>query len=88
MNSVSSIFHTFGWGLLILGYVLAFLGSLWIIVLGWQRNILWGVICFLVPAVQLVYVVVYWKESKEAFFLLVAGLGLVILAAVTGVPGR
>lgn len=47
-----------------------------------------GVICFLVPAVQLVYVVVYWKESKEAFFLLLAGLGLVILAALTGVPGH
>jgi hypothetical protein len=85
---VSSIFHTFGWVLLILGYVLAFLGSLWIIVLGWQRNILWGVICFLVAPVQLVYVAVYWKESKEAFFLLVAGLGLVILAAFTGVIAR
>ncbi len=85
---MSSVFHSFGWVFLILGYVLAFLGSLWIIVLGWQRKILWGVICFLVPAVQLVYVAVYWKESKEALFLLLAGLGLVILAALTGVPGR
>ena len=85
---MSSMFHSFGWVLLILGYVLAFLGSLWIIVLGWQRKILWGVICFLVPAVQLVYVAVYWKESKEGFFLLLAGLGLVILAALTGVPGH
>jgi hypothetical protein len=88
MNSMRFIFHTFGWVLLTLGYVRAFLGSLWIIVLGWQRNILWGVNCFLVPAVQLVYVAVYCKESKEASFLLVAGLGLVILAAATGVPGR
>ena len=84
---MSSIFHTIGWVLLILGYVLAFLGSLWIIILGWQRKILWGAICFLVPAVQLVYVAVYWKESKEAFYLLVAGLVLVILAALMGVSG-
>ena len=84
---MSSIFHTIGWVLLILGYVLAFLGSLWIIILGWQRKILWGVICFLVPAVQLVYVAVHWKESKEAFYLLVAGLVLVILAALMGVSG-
>jgi len=85
---VSSIFHTFGWVLLILGYVLAFLGSLWIIVLGWQRSILWGVICFVLPAVQLVYVAMYWKESKEAFYLLAAGLALIIIASLAGVPGR
>ena len=71
-----------------MGYVLAFLGSVWIVTLGWQRNILWGVICFLVPVIQLVYVAVHWKESKEAFFLLAAGGGLVVLAALAGVPGQ
>ncbi|MGA9482905.1 MAG: hypothetical protein WBV48_13330 [Candidatus Acidiferrales bacterium] len=84
---VGSIFHTLGWALLAIGYLLAFLGSLWIIILGWQRNILWGVICFLVPIVQLVYVAAHWKESKDAFFLQIAGLVLVILAALAGVPG-
>ena len=85
---MSSVFHTIGWVLLILGYVLAFLGSVWIVTLGWQRNILWGVICFLVPVIQLVYVAVHWKESKEAFFLLAAGFGLVVLGALAGVPGQ
>jgi len=45
------------------------------------------VICFLFPVIQLVYVAGHWKESKEAFFLQIAGLVLVILAALTGVPG-
>ena len=84
---MGSVFHGLGWTLLILGYLLAFLGSLWIIILGWQRNILWGVICFLVPIVQLVYVAAHWKESKEAFLLQIAGLVLVIIAALAGVPG-
>jgi len=87
LNQMSSIAHVLGWTLLILGWLLAFLGSLWIITLGWQRNVFWGVICFLVPVIQLVYVAAHWKESKEAFFLLVAGLVLVILAALMGVPG-
>lgn len=84
---MGSLVHTLGWILFILGWVLAFLGSLWIITLGWQRNVYWGVICILFPVIQLVYVAAHWKESKEAFFLEVAGLALVILAALTGVPG-
>jgi hypothetical protein len=82
------VVHTLGWVLLALGCLLAFLGNLWIIILGWQRNILWGLVCLLVPITQLVYVAAHWKESKEAFFLLVSGLAMVILAALAGVPGR
>jgi hypothetical protein len=85
---VNSSVHTLGWILLASGSLFAFLGSLWIIILGWQRSILWGLTCFLVPIIQLVYVGAYWKESKEAFFLLLAGLVMVILAALAGVPGR
>ena len=84
---MGSLVHTLGWILFILGWVLAFLGSLWIITLGWQRNVYWGVVCFAFPVIQLVYVAGHWKESKEAFFLQIAGLALVILAALTGVPG-
>ena len=85
---MSSIVHTVGWIFLILGWLFSFLGSLWIIILGWQRNIWWGLICFLLPIVQLVYVAAHWKESKEAFYLLAAGLALIILATLAGVPGR
>ncbi|MGC1647915.1 MAG: hypothetical protein WA741_19000 [Candidatus Sulfotelmatobacter sp.] len=84
---MSSVVHILGWTFLVLGWVLAFLGSVWIIVLAWQRSILWGLICFLLPIVQLVYVAGHWKESKEAFFLHVAGLVLTILAAIARVPG-
>jgi hypothetical protein len=76
-----------GWVLFVLGWVLEFLGGFWIIILGWQRNILWGVVCFFVPIIQLMYVALHWKESKEAFYLQIAGFVLVILAALTGVPG-
>jgi hypothetical protein len=44
-------------------------------------------VCFLIPIVQLVYVAAHWKESKEGFFVQIAGLLLMLLAAITGVPG-
>jgi hypothetical protein len=46
-----------------------------------------GLICFLVPVVQLVYVAAHWRESKEALYLLMSGLAMAILAALTGVLG-
>jgi len=82
----SLAFHAVGWTLFVFGWLFAVLGGLWIIVLGWQRNILWGVICFLVPLAQLVYVAAHWKESREAFWLLVAGLVLIFFAALLGAP--
>ena len=70
--------------LLWLGYALCFLGGLWIIVLAWQKGILWGLACLFVPVLQLVYVALNWKESKSAFFLLILGLAALFLSAVLG----
>jgi hypothetical protein len=67
---------------LCLGYALCFLGGLWIIVLAWQKGILWGLGCLLVPVIQLVYVALNWKQAKSAFFLLVAGLVALLVSAV------
>ena len=64
------------------GYVLTFLGSLWIIVLAWQKGVLWGVGCFVFPFIQLVYVVLNWKQTKQAFFLQLAGFGALILSEI------
>jgi ArsR family transcriptional regulator, arsenate/arsenite/antimonite-responsive transcriptional repressor len=60
--------HSVGLAILILGWVLGLLGTLWVIVLAWQRSVLWGLVCLLVPIVQLVYIVAHWKEAKEGFF--------------------
>jgi hypothetical protein len=84
---VGSVVHTVGWIFCALGWLFAALGSVWIIFLGWQRNIYWGVICFLLPIVQLLYVAGHWEESKDAFYLEIAGLALLAFAAIAGVPG-
>ncbi len=77
--------HTLGWAVLVIGWIVTFLGSLWIIVLGWQRSIVWGIGCFLFPVVQLVYVGLHWKEAKDGFFMILAGFALLILGHGLGV---
>jgi len=66
------------------GYALSFLGGLWIIVLAWQKGILWGLGCLLFPILQLFYVALNWKEAKSPFFLQLAGFGAFILSAAIG----
>ncbi len=78
--------HFLATAFVVLGWTFAFLGSLWIIVLGWQRSVAWGIGCFLLPLVQLIYVGLHWKESKEAFFMILGGFAFMILAHFVGVP--
>ncbi len=66
------------------GYALRFLGGLWIIVLAWQKGIIWGLGCLFFPVLQLIYVALNWKQAKSAFFLQLAGFGAFILSAVIG----
>ena len=68
------------WPLLILGFVLMFLGHLWIVVEAWQKGVLWGFGCLLFPVISLIYVALNWKLVKNAFFLEVGGLIVVSIA--------
>lgn len=83
---MSSAPHLLPTAFLVLGWMLAFLGSLWIIVLGWQRSVAWGIGCFLLPLIQLIYVALHWKESKEAFFMILGGFVCMIIAHFVSVP--
>jgi len=68
-----------------LGYALCFLGGLWIVVLAWQKGILWGVGCLVFPFLQLIYVALNWKEAKSAFFVQVAGF---VAFSISGAVGK
>lgn len=82
---MGAILQAIGWTLFLIGWLLALLGGIWIIVLGWQRNILWGLVCLFVPITQIIYIAAHWKESRYPFCLQVVGLVLIVLAALTGV---
>jgi hypothetical protein len=66
------------------GYALCFLGGLWIIVLAWQKGVLWGLGCLFLPFLQLVYVALNWKQARSAFFLLLAGIVAFFLSVASG----
>jgi hypothetical protein len=71
-------------GLTFLCYALCFPGGLWIVVLAWQKDILWGLGGLLFPMLQLVYLALHWKEARPPFFLLLAGFAAFALSIVMG----
>lgn len=67
--------------LIILGFIVAAVGGIWLLVVTFQESILWGIGALLVPLVSLIFVITHWEESKKPFLINVAGLILVILGA-------
>jgi hypothetical protein len=66
------------------GYALCFLAGLWIVIVAWQDSVLWGVGCFLFPFLQLIYIALNWKQTKSAFFVLIAGFAALLASGMAG----
>ncbi|MDB6155932.1 MAG: hypothetical protein JWL90_4385, partial [Chthoniobacteraceae bacterium] len=59
--------------LFILALILILGSQLWLVILAFQRHILWGLGTLFIPGAALVFIVLAWAESRRAFFLGVAG---------------
>ena len=62
--------------LIITGFI-AVAASLWIVVIAFQRSVLWGLAVLLVPFAELVFVIMYWQDAKKPFLImLVASIAM------------
>lgn len=67
----------------IVGCILGFLGvavsTVWLIVLGFRRNIWWGVGMIFIPIVRLAYTCMHWRESWVPFSIgIVSGIVMIV----------
>jgi hypothetical protein len=76
-------------GLLLMGigYLVAFIGGIWIVVIAFQESILWGLGSLLVPLVGLIYVAMHWEETKKPFLILVGGIVVAVLGIIVAGAG-
>ncbi|MBK1672143.1 hypothetical protein CKO35_02270 [Ectothiorhodospira shaposhnikovii] len=71
---------------LLTGAVMVLLGYLLVVVAGFRREFIWGVIN-LVPVVSLAFVLLYWRRARTGFLLSIMGL-LVLGGALYGGADR
>lgn len=67
--------------LLLVGYIAAVLGGLWLLVLIFQNSVVWGICSLVIPFVSLIFVFTNWDDAKKPFLMQVVGLVLIFLGA-------
>ncbi len=72
--------------LIVLGFLLSFIGGIWGLVLAFQESAVWGLLYLFVPFASLVFVITKWGKPavKNSFLLGLLGLGIAMLGAVLG----
>jgi len=70
--------------LVYLGFGLAIIGSIGFLIAAFKESILWGLGCFFISPVSLIFLFVHWQEAKNPFFLQLAGLAIILVATFMG----
>lgn len=70
--------------LMVVSGIVSFVGSLWLIINGFRKHILWGLGCLFFPIVQLVFVCLNWSLAKKPFFVLLGSI--VLFGAGCAIP--
>lgn len=65
-----------------LGLVIIFIGAIGFLIVAFKQSILWGLGCLLLAPVSLIFLVLYWKDAKNSFFLQLLGVAIMICGAM------
>jgi ABC-type Fe3+-siderophore transport system permease subunit len=57
----------------LVGVVLGAVGGIWFLVTVFRESILWGLLCLFTGVASLIFLVLYWRESRKPFFIWLAG---------------
>jgi len=64
------------------GSLVIFAGGLWLLLLGFQQSLAWGLGMLFVPFASLVFAVKYWSIARRPFWVQVAGIAVALLAFI------
>lgn len=70
--------------LLGLGGLIAFVGSIMILIEAFKTSILWGLGSIFIPFVGLVFVAMHWQRASRGFMIWAAGFVLIVIGSVLG----
>jgi len=74
--------------LLIVGVIVMGITGIVLLVKAFQTSILWGLGYIFVPFVSLIFVVMYWNDTKKPFLYMLGGLAVFIVGIVLGGSGE
>jgi len=63
------------------GYLISFVGGLWLLIKAFQENKLWGILVLFVPFASVVFILLHWDEAKKPTLCSLGGLAVVFMGA-------
>ena len=72
--------------LLVVGVILCVIGGIGMLIVAFRESVLWGLGCFFIPLVSLIFLISHWEEAKRPFFIQLAGFALLILGSAMQRP--
>ena len=61
-----------------LGWLIAFAGGIWFLVVAFQDDAIQGILCLFVPFYSLIYLITHFEEVKKPFLVQVVGTALAL----------
>jgi len=62
-----------------LAYAIMLIGGIWVIVIAFQKSLLWGLGSLIIPFVALIFVAMNFNETKKPFFIWLGGFILYLI---------
>ena len=69
--------------LIYLGCAIIIIGAIGFLIAAFRNSILWGLGFLLFSPISIVFLILYWQQAKNPFFLQLIGLGVVFLGSMT-----
>ena len=74
--------------LFVIGLIISMVGGVWLLVKAFQQSVMWGLGSMFVPFVSIIFVISYWDDAKQPFFISLAGTAFFIAAVAFGAGGE
>ncbi len=69
--------------LIYFGFLILLIGSIGFLIVAFKNSILWGLGCLLISPISIIFLIFYWNDAKNPFFLQLIGIFVVFLGSLT-----
>ena len=71
-----------------LGFTVILIGAIGFLIAAFKNSILWGLGCLLFSPISIVFLILYWQDAKNPFFLQLIGILIVFLGSMFISPAQ
>lgn len=67
-----------------IGFAVVSVGYLWIVVIAFKKDVLWGVACLLLSFPTIIFLLLNWYDCRRAFCICTAGFIICLVGFIVG----